>query len=213
MQGFSQGTDYYEPKELDGGPPPVRLDPQAPFVLLVHPHRWSVFGKAILPIPRKLSRSPGVNEVTPAGSIKYSLATSKDRGWIEVPTDLDGRTYVVRHRGHRGPVHLLRWEQCFPGSDRIRCDEKGYAAFLKKILKSGIMPASPPIFVLEKMAAELESRISRQAERAQGGSTAAKSRIKVYQSDLKVVQAAISKALEALEPMAGEDAEVIDDEA
>ncbi|MCK5643869.1 MAG: hypothetical protein KAJ19_23940 [Gammaproteobacteria bacterium] len=212
MNGLSQGTEYHEPAEIDGGPPPVRLDPQPPFVLAVHPHRWEVFGKALLPIPKKLSRSPGVNEVTPHGSMKYALATDKERGWVHVPMDLDGRSYVVRHKGHRGPVHLLRFEQCFPGSNRVRCDEKAYHQFLKKIIKAGLVPDLPPIFVLEQMASTLESRMSKLAERAQGGSTDAKTRLKAYQANMKVIQSAINKTVNASSPASGaivEESEIL----
>lgn len=144
--------------------PAPRVEPTAPFLLVHHPQRWTVMAGRVIPQLGKLKLQPGVNGVeqeprTGKPIPGPAIAEAREKGFTVIPWDVDGAgtTYLKRPTGTTDVV-LLRFERCYPGSAQIDCDEAGYVAWCRGLIDRKVLQP-PPVYALERMAADLRKNI------------------------------------------------------
>ncbi|TXH50965.1 MAG: hypothetical protein E6Q97_19350 [Desulfurellales bacterium] len=106
------------------------------FTLLYHPLRWGWLSGRWLPILRKLSLTPGSQNVDKQGDPSMAIAVESQQGWIAVPhTVLPGEDYVVAYAARGGLAHFSRWEKLklLGGRLTTSSDEHGYADYLERV--------------------------------------------------------------------------------
>lgn len=140
---------------------PVKLPPNQRFLLMAHPHQWTVIDGQVVPYLQRLSRAPGVSKVGRRGELHAALEYKRRRGWIEIPENVrnpddPNETYLRVHDGEKGEVWTTEWEIVYPGSKVIKTDRKAYVAFLRDLMDRGIIPTPEP-HILEEMLARMTS--------------------------------------------------------
>ena len=186
---------------LDGGErAEVSLaEARAPFLLMAHPRRWEVVRGKVRPMLGRMFLVPGVSNVAagPNGSLRIGMAKIhyEGRGWQILPaatlppSQRYRGSYLSRPAG-RADVTLAYWEQCFPGSAALRCDEGLKDEFLDWLMDSGTIPV-PPLYVLERLRDEARQEAATLADRAQTVPSA-KPMAKAAAERAKVLDAMIS---------------------
>lgn len=170
-----------EPVEILGGTPargsaiPPRLEPNAPFLLMYHPHRWVCMeaGDAtyLVPCPAKLKLIDGVQGIyrDRNGSIQWRDAGPQveQDGYTILPTSIDSETgnYLRRTEVRGGFHHHEVWATAHAGASYFSVDVPAYAGFWSRLFESGAIPR-PPRHVFERMLETLKPQILRAATRA-----------------------------------------------
>jgi len=145
-----------------------RVSPCSDFLLQVHPMRWDVAGKRIVPVPGRFSLVPGVDGVDEdrRGRVVVSsaIANRRDRGWTVIPAewyeDEDGVGYVQAIPVKGGVAHVTIWDSLYPGSTKVRCDLEGMADWFDKLIAEKKIPA-PSVAALEDLVDKLERELSK----------------------------------------------------
>jgi hypothetical protein len=198
---------------------PTLPHPQSPYFLVHWPDRWHVMHGRLVPALSRLSATPGANGVdrSPSGKpqMAFALAEVEAKGGKVIPWDVDGpgRSYLVpvklgegRHRKTNQPVDILswhsRWETLYPGSGAIDSNEVAYAEWCESLVTRGVV-APPRPYVLERLASSLRVLIGRHKGKGQGNGPL----VGKYEADLRVVEAAQSKARTHLQPVASVQAD------
>jgi len=127
----------------------VRLDPSTSFWFMHHPARWTYLAGEWLPWLSKLQADPGVSNVDQGGDTAASEVAKRRRGWTIIPWDAEPGGYCVAFEGHRGPVHMSKWEKpaVFAGQLTIKSDGAGYWAFCRRLLADGIIARPDERFI------------------------------------------------------------------
>lgn len=146
--------------------PPTRVSACAPFFLRAHPDRWTVCGGELVPEFGRLVVQAGINGASDLGGkldVNDARGMAERKGWVIVPVDAvppehvtpgQRPSYLYRPRG-RPDVHLLIYERCFPGSERIERDDKRYVRFCKYLMERGIVPP-PKAYALRQVAEKMQ---------------------------------------------------------
>lgn len=191
--------------------PPTKVQSCSPYLLKVHPERWTVCGDRIVPAFGRLVLQPGVNGMSDLGGrLRAGDARnmSEEAGWTIVPfasipdshqTAGQPKSYLYQPVG-RPDVTLLIYERCYPGSDRIERDTVRYIEFCEYLMDLGIVPP-PKLYALHKLREKLVKERDSFADKAQEHSSY-KASLVVAQSHLDAVDAAIAEreAGESVQP-------------
>ena len=146
-----------------------RLSPSPAFVLQAHPRRWGVMRDRVIPVLGRLMLQPGVNNVSvveKTGEVKWKAAAAarEERGWTSIPWDVDGPNTSYLYEPRPGTV-LERWTKCYPGSERVTCDEVAYVEWCRSLVDRGVI-AAPAAYVLESMLDSERSSLATALEQA-----------------------------------------------
>ena len=199
----SQGEAWTDPRPIDL-PAVVQLPPTAPFYLMFHPKRWMVMDGEVLPFLARLKRINGVNGIR-HGKMKVAMADRIEEGWTIIPLDaVGGQSYCVSHACEGGRRFTTRWEQVFPGSSEIRCDREGWKGFLHALQELGIVPAHPPIYVLERMKTQALEMLETRAAKAHNNPAYTRL-VNQSKAEIEALDKAISAVMASRPPSVGED--------
>jgi len=159
-----------------GGIPLTRVEACGPFILKAHPARWTVMGGKVIPQLGRIALMPGLNSISRHGdriNASEARAASADRGWKVIPfghvppghlPDDQAPSYLYSPDG-RPDVTLLIYTRCYPGSDRVDCDEARYIEFCEHLVSSGLIDP-PALWVLEQLAERLHREADGLADKA-----------------------------------------------
>lgn len=181
--------------------PPPKIEDSPAFLYKHRPEDWMVMDGKVIPRLTKLKAQTGVNGVDSdrAGRPILSpvIAEYRERGVTVIDWDVQGpgTTYLRKPRGTNAVIS--QWERVYPGSSQIDCDTKGFVAFGRMLMDRGIV-ADPPVFVLERM----EAQLSRDLE-ALGDNRG--SEAKRIASDLQAVRTELAAQVAKLEPVETDD--------
>ena len=116
-------------------------DPSQPFWYLHHPAKWQLVGGEWLPTLSTMRADPGVNRVDKDGNTDQAELSYRRKGWTIIPWEVEPGGYCVAFDGHRGAVHLSKWEKpsVFGGVVSYKSDVDGYWAFCKRLRDEGII--------------------------------------------------------------------------
>jgi hypothetical protein len=117
----------------------IPADASPVFWYIHHPSRWQLVNGEWLPALSEMRADPGVNRVDKDGNTDQAELAYRRKGWTIIPWDAEPGGYCVAYEGHRGPVHLSKWERpsVFAGQLTVRADTAGYWAFAKRLLEEG----------------------------------------------------------------------------
>lgn len=120
-----------------------------PFWYLHHPGKWQLVDGEWLPQLTEMRADPGVNRVDKDGNTDQAELSYRRKGWTIIPWDLEPGGYCVAFEGHRGPVHMSKWEKpsVFAGQLTIKSDGAGYWAFCRRLLAEGIIARPDERFI------------------------------------------------------------------
>lgn len=128
-------------------PKPPRVEPVGPFLLYHLDGAYTVIANKVVPRLNKFKLQPGINGVERderSGALITGAAIDELRrnGATLLDYDVDGpgTSYLLKHVTHPN-LHHTRFEQFQPGSQTIRSDAEGYAAWLSKLVEDGKLPA------------------------------------------------------------------------
>ncbi len=177
-----------------------------PYFILVHsPLSWDLVemqgpdGAQWVWLPRlkRLRLTPGVNGVRQgrrggAPDATLAIAQLQRRGWIIIPEEYDGG-YVDEYPGHRGKVHVLKFETpVHVGAKTVlRCDEDAWRRWRLKLVEDGIVPP-PQQEVLEAIMDRQRNRISRHERNVHIPAIAAKVEADVAKLDAMTTAAGVA---------------------
>lgn len=141
--------------------PAPKVPPRAPFLLKVHPERWTVLAGRLVPSVGYIHGTPGCNGVDRdrAGNPVFgaAIADAEDKGWKVIPRDIDGHgTDYLRLWPHGG--YTSRWTELYPGSTHEGFDEAGFAEWLESLMERGIIEG-PPAYIVENMLQTLQKSV------------------------------------------------------
>jgi hypothetical protein len=181
--------------------PPPKIEESPAFLFKHRPEDWMVMDGKVIPRLTKIKAQVGVNGIDSdrAGRpiLSTVIAEHRERGVTVIDWDVQGpgTTYLRKPRGTNAVIS--QWERVYPGSSQIDCDVKGYTAFCRMLMDRRIV-ADPPVFVLERM----EAQLSRELENL-GDSKGADARR--VASDLQAVRAELAEQTARLEPVESDD--------
>jgi len=114
-------------------------DASPPFWFIHHPGRWQLVDGEWLPQLSQMRADPGVNRVDKDGNTDQAELSYRRKGWTVIPWDAEPGGYCVAFDGHRGLVHLSKWEKpsVFAGTLTIKSDTGGYWAFCRRLRDEG----------------------------------------------------------------------------
>jgi hypothetical protein len=172
-----------------------RLTPCPPFFYMAHPRRHQIMRDSrgrphVLPVLHTWRVDPGASnvDVTRDGRVilRSGLQIQRERGWIDLPHDIDGRgtSYLRRVEVEGGVAYMTRFETAWPGEDATRRDDDAYIAWVQKHMASGRLP-SPHPQTLTRMQGELQQQLV--AARRRPPSPEATERIAELEADLAAV--------------------------
>lgn len=120
-----------------------------PFWYLHHPGKWQLVDGEWLPQLTEMRADPGVNRVDKDGNTDQAELSYRRKGWTIIPWDLEPGGYCVAFEGHRGPVHMSKWERpsVFAGQLTIKSDTAGYWAFCRRLLADGVIARPDERFI------------------------------------------------------------------
>jgi hypothetical protein len=120
-----------------------------PFWFMHHPARWQLVEGEWLPQLSEMRSDPGVNRVDKDGNTDQAELAYRRKGWTIIPWDVEPGGYCVAFEGHRGPVHMSKWEKpsVFAGQLTIKSDGAGYWAFCRRLLADGIIARPDERFI------------------------------------------------------------------
>jgi len=120
-----------------------------PFWYMHHPARWQLVEGEWLPQLSEMRSDPGVNRVDKDGNTDQAELAYRRKGWTIIPWDVEPGGYCVAFEGHRGPVHMSKWEKpsVFAGQLTIKSDGAGYWAFCRRLLADGIIARPDERFI------------------------------------------------------------------
>lgn len=159
-----------------GGVPLTRVEACGPFILKAHPARWTVMGGKVIPQLGRIALMPGLNSISKIGdriNASEARAASADRGWKVIPFGhippahmQPGQepSYLYSPEG-RPDVTLSIYTRCYPGSERLDCDEARYIEFCEHLVSSGLIDP-PALWVLEQLAEKLHRESDGLADKA-----------------------------------------------
>lgn len=197
----SVADDSYTPQvsqHLGDGPPPPKLPSGPDFLLKAHPERWTVMAGKVVPALAKLLIQAGTNGIVlgrdKRPKLDEVLLDQARNRWTVIPWDVGGpgTSYLRKPKGTE--ARLLAWEKCFSGSERIVCDDVGYAAWCEKLVERGTI-APPQPYVLERMIAQRREE-AEQLEGQNGGSH----RRGLLLAEIAVIEARLKRALASAAP-------------
>jgi hypothetical protein len=161
---------------VPGGTPITRVEPSPPFLLKAHPSRWTVMGGKVIPQLGRVAFVEGLNSISRVGgrwNVSEARAASADRGWTVIPFAhippahmQPGKepSYLWSPEG-RPDVTLSIYTRCYPGSERMDCDEARYLEFCEHLVTSGLIQP-PQLWVLEQLAERLHREADGLADKA-----------------------------------------------
>lgn len=116
-------------------------DASPPFWYLHHPGKWQLVDGEWLPQLTEMRADPGVNRVDKDGNTDQAELAYRRKGWTIIPWDAEPGGYCVAFDGHKGTVHLSKWEKpsVFGGVMTLKPDTVGYWAFAKRLRDEGII--------------------------------------------------------------------------
>jgi hypothetical protein len=193
------------PVELLGGTPaqgatiPPRLEPNVPFLLMYHPHRFTCMedrdGKAYLvPCPAKLKLVDGVQGIyrDRSGRIQWRDAGPQVEqvGYTILPTGVDSviGNYLRKTEVRGGFHHHEAWATAHAGANYFTVDVKGYAAFWERLFSAGVI-ARPPRHVFERMLESLRPKVLAAATRARLDETLADELQRLRRQEAAILEA------------------------
>jgi hypothetical protein len=120
-----------------------------PFWYMHHPARWQLVEGEWLPQLSEMRSDPGVNRVDKDGNTDQAELAYRRKGWTIIPWDLEPGGYCIAFEGHRGPVHMSKWEKpsVFAGQLTIKSDSAGYWAFCRRLLADGVIARPDERFI------------------------------------------------------------------
>lgn len=120
-----------------------------PFWYLHHPGKWQLVDGEWLPQLTEMRADPGVNRVDKDGNTDQAELSYRRKGWTIIPWDLEPGGYCVAFEGHRGPVHMSKWEKpsVFAGQLTVKSDTAGYWAFCRRLLADGVIARPDERFI------------------------------------------------------------------
>lgn len=196
-------------QSVKGGEIPPAGQPLPPYYLAIYPSRWCVLGGRVVPFARKLMLSPGVNQMEIGRDGKARVAAAQaaldEEGWTVIPWNVDGKSYLKKVKTTGG--YISRWETLHPGSEDVTVDEKGYADFWENLIATGQIDP-PPVWVLDKMTADIKSIIGRDQKRFPHAETETRTHL---QASLDVIISERSKRAQALASTPSSDTEDLPD--
>lgn len=140
-----------------------RLEPRPAALLMFHPERWAVMEGQVVPLLGRLPVVAGVGNVklvnrkTGKVSITNAVAQKAKRGWVVLPTDVEGPGTSYLHRPVPG-VYLTRWETAHAGSSIVTSDGPGYVRWLRSLIDRGILPRAKP-YVVERLRLQIRQQL------------------------------------------------------
>lgn len=160
-----QGEQSYAPEfaTTSTGEHLPRISPAAPWIFAAHPSRWIVLAGELVPYLRKVTLRAGVERVNidrKTGKVHFADTRAKleQEGWILVPYSAapDGNSYLKQvttrlSNGEQAEATISVFERAVPGAKKTRPDLRGYVAWLKGLVASGLIPPCDP-FIAENMA-------------------------------------------------------------
>lgn len=170
-QQESDSSDSFTPNflaEESGRSRAPQLPSSPPFMLCFHPERWMVRGGQIVPDFGRLKLKSGVNRVQHINGrfiVGEARAEKERRGWTVLPIDCQGPNTSYLRKPAGTDAHVLQFVETFAGSSSTRFDHEGYGDFCSKLLADGLITA-PPLYILERMRADLSAMQSAAADRA-----------------------------------------------
>jgi hypothetical protein len=174
------------------------LSARPPFLLQVHSQRWGVIGGQVVPVCGTFKLQNGLGEVSQLTDgrfkIKAAKASAEERGWTLIPSDVDGPGTSYVYEAAPG-VYLTRWERCFPGSNHIESDTKGYVAWLRKLVESGKIPAPEP-YVIGRLMSRLEQEHADLIDKV-GTHPSLKPRVEQLARDIAILQRELERVTPA----------------
>lgn len=139
-----------------------RLNPSPAFVFMFHPELWFVLEGQVVPALKRQRLQNAVNGITQREDGKFDLSRMREiqakKGWVMLDPMIDGKEAYL-YAPVEG-VYLTRWETAHAGSRHITPNPKAYAAWLRKLIAAGKLPAPQP-YVLESLLATLRSDAAR----------------------------------------------------
>lgn len=149
---------------LEPGYVAPKLHPAPAFKYYANVERWCIMRGKVIPALGKFPLVAGLNGITEgrngviqSADAEIAFARKKGAVWIDFDVDGKGTSYLKKPRGTNG-VFLSKWEKCYPGSSQIDCDEGPYVEWCQSLVSRGLIPP-PPLYILERMAAELSRDI------------------------------------------------------
>jgi hypothetical protein len=119
------------------------------FWFIHHPAKWQLVDGDWLPMLTKMHADPGVNRVDKDGNVDQAELSYRRKGWTIIPWESEPGGYCIAYEGHRGLVHLSKWERphVFAGTMDVRPDSKGYWSFCRRLLEDGTLRAPDVGFI------------------------------------------------------------------
>jgi len=185
-------------------PPMPALPVRRQFLLAWNRNVWMVMAGMIVSALHTVRLEGGVDgcRVTRKGAIDIgSLKSNLERnGWNIIPTSAGpGGSYIREVETDptgqaRKPrrTYISAWETAFAGSRKTRTDTKGYAKWLRGLVKSGMIPDCPAI-VAEREAKRARDRAIKLQSFVQSGKTAAAPALETALETAKIWEAYAAK--------------------
>jgi hypothetical protein len=199
--------------------PLPKVIPKPAFVLAWHIRQWIVMAGKLIPALRSIPLQEGLSRVSRAGrgapiNIADMRAHQESRGWRLLPHNLGpGGSYMRKTQVDpdgmgrvRGEHHHTAWQQYYPGTDRCRTDEAGYAAWCRKLVDDGRIPDCPEVVALG-MAERLTVQLRVREQQLAKGAESLRPMIEVMRADLRVLNEHIDRCAELASPV---DSEMVD---
>lgn len=143
--------------------PAPMIDASPAFIYFHRPGRYMVMRGKVVPLLSKFKLAPGINGVDQDAKTgkplpRQAVAELRESGVAIIPWDVQGpgTSYLRKPKGTAAVIS--QWERVYPGSAQVDCDEVGYTTFCRGLIDKGVVPA-PPVFVLERMHAELVKQV------------------------------------------------------
>jgi hypothetical protein len=159
-------AEPHEPNTVRVAAAPKPRVPATPrFLYCYKPERIAVLHGKIVPNLAKLVIEPGVNCVGPSRDVSAAITERTRKGWIVLPEDVDGSSYLAKRTNHLGRVFWLdRFAKVFNGSAHIGDGSEEYAEWLSGLIAEGLIER-PPDYIVEGMRDELSAAVTRLEDR------------------------------------------------
>ena len=171
---------------------PPKGPPSPPFIMAIHPQRWTVVGGQVVPNEARVLLMQGVNNVDVDANGRpqagVTLAQYEEQGWQIIPWDIEGKgkSYMKRVKSTGG--WTTKWETLHPGSEDVTADEVGLAKFWQRLIKAKKIDA-PARHVLDNLRRSIVKAVESEIRKIAGKEETA--RLGQLRDQLKVVDLAL----------------------
>ncbi len=190
------------------------LPTSPPFILAVHPSKWTVQRGKVYPIASLHSLEPGVDNVGLVNNKvnwRPLMAGLNGRGYTVIPHRLgpNGNSYCTHVRVPGGRAHLSCFEKAYPNRNTTAIDIDAYIDWLLSLVSAGHIP-QPPLITLEDLRDKTSRKMHTIAAKAQQR-VELRATVDELHANIAAIDAKIAELTASLPAVSAESVDLSDD--